>query len=175
MTKEEKIAVVKDLGESLAELPNIYVADMGGMSVSEVSDLRRLCFEGGVKVQVVKNTLLKKALEDAEGNYDEIYDALKQQSAVFFVGEDVNKPAKILKQFRGDKGEKPILKAAYVDEAVFLGDDQLAALASLKSKNELIGDIVLLLQSPAKNVLSALQSGGQTLAELIKTLQEKAG
>ncbi len=175
MTKEEKIAVVQDLSETLAETPNIYVADMGGMTVSEVSDLRRLCFEAGVKVQVVKNTLLKKALDDAEGSYDELYSALKQQSAVFFVGENVNQPAKIIKKYRGGKKETPVLKAAYVGEAVFLGDEQLEALVKLKSKNELIGDLIGLLQSPAKNVLGALQSGGQTLAGLIKTLQEREG
>lgn len=175
MTKEEKIEVVQDLSATLADFPNIYIADMGGMTVSEVSDLRRLCHEAGVKLQVVKNTLLKKALEDAAGNYDELYDTLKQQSSVFFVNEDVNVPAKILKKYRDKNKDKPILKAAYVGEAVFIGDDQLESLTKLKSKNELIGDIILLLQSPAKNVLGALQSGGQKLAGIIKTLQEREG
>ena len=174
MTKEEKIEVVKDLSETLVDFPNIYIADMGGMTVSEVSDLRRLCHEAGVKLQVVKNTLLKKALDEAAGNYEELYEALKQQSSVFFVNEDVNVPAKILKKYR-EKKERPILKAAYVGEAVFIGDDQLESLTKLKSKNELIGDIIMLLQSPAKNVLGALQSGGQKLAGIIKTLQEREG
>ena len=174
MTREEKHALVQELGETLADTPNIYIADSGGLTVAEISDLRRLCFEAGIKVQVVKNTLLKKALENAEGNYEEVYPSLKEQSTVFFVNENVNGPAKILKKFR-EKKEKPILKAAYVGEAVFIGDDQLKALTSLKSKNELIGDIVLLLQSPAKNVLGALQSGGSKLAGILKTLQEREG
>lgn len=174
MTREEKHAVVKDLGVTLSQNPNIYIADSGGLSVAEISDLRRMCFEAGIKVQVVKNTLLKKALDEAEGNYEGVYDSLKEQSTVFFVDENVNGPAKILKKFR-EKKEKPTLKAAYVGEAVFIGDDQLKALTSLKSKNELIGDIVLLLQSPAKNVISALKSGGSTIAGILKTLQEREG
>lgn len=174
MTREEKYAVVKDLGETLSQTPNIYIADSGGLTVAEISDLRRMCFEAGIKVQVVKNTLLKKALEEAEGDYEGVYDSLKEQSTVFFVDENVNGPAKILEKFR-EKKEKPTLKAAYVGEAVFIGDDQLKALTSLKSKNELIGDIVLLLQSPAKNVISALKSSGGTLAGILKTLQEREG
>lgn len=175
MTKEEKVALVEDLGKVLQDTPNIYVADVGGLNVADFGDIRRQCFENGIKVQVVKNTLLKKALEKAEGNYDELYGALKDQTTVFFVdGENVSGPAKVIKKFR-ESSEKPVLKAAYVDEAVFLGDDQLEALSKLKSKGELIGDIILLLQSPVKNVLGSLQSGGQTLAGLIKTLQEREG
>lgn len=174
MTREEKHAVVQGLEATLSETPNIYIADSGGLTVAEVSDLRRLCFEAGIKVQVVKNTLLKKALEKASGNYEDVYVALKEQTTVFFVNENVNGPAKILKKFR-EKNEKPILKAAYVGEAVFIGDDQIKTLSELKSKNELIGDIIMLLQSPAKNVLGALQSGGQTLAGIVKTLQEREG
>lgn len=174
MTREEKNAVVKDLGETLAQTPNIYIAEAGGMSVAQVSDLRRLCFESGIKVQVVKNTLLKKALDEAEGNYEGVYDSLKTQTTVFFTGEDVNGPAKILKKFR-EKNKKPILKAAYVGESIFIGDEQIETLTKLKSKNELIGEVITLLQSPAKNVIGALQSGGSKLAGIIKTLQEREG
>ena len=174
MTKEEKIAVVAGLGETLSETPNIYVVDGGGMNVEQVNNLRRLCFDAGVKMQVVKNTLLKKALENAEGNYDDLYPTLKQQSTVFFIGEDgPNEPAKIIKAFQKENPDMPRLKGAYVGEAVFIGEDQLDTLAKLKSKNELIGEIITLLQSPAKNVISALSSGGQTLAGIIKTLQER--
>jgi len=174
MTKEEKIAVVKDLGVTLSELPNIYVVDAGGLNVAQVSNLRRLCFEAGVKLQVVKNTLLKKALNDADGNYDELYGTLKNQTTVFFVGEEgPNSPAKVIKTFQKENPDVPVLKSAYVGEAIFIGADQLDTLANLKSKNELIGEIITLLQSPAKNVISALNSGGTTLAGLIKTLQER--
>lgn len=174
MTKEEKIAVVKDLSVTLKDLPNIYVVDAGGLNVAQVSKLRRLCFDAGVKLQVVKNTLLKKALVDADGNYDELYDTLKNQTTVFFVGEEgPNSPAKVIKAFQKGNPDTPVLKSAYVGEAVFIGSDQLEILAGLRSKNELIGEIITLLQSPAKNVISALSSGGATLAGLIKTLQER--
>lgn len=172
MTKEEKIAVVEQLGATLADTPNIYIADMGGLSVAEVQDLRQACFDAGIKLQVVKNTLLKKALEQAPGNYEGVFDSLKSQTSVFFVGENINAPAKIIKDFRKTK-KRPVLKAAFIDEAVFIGDESLEALTKLKSKNELIGDIIGLLQSPAKNVVSALKSGGSTLAGIIKTLQER--
>lgn len=174
MTREEKVQVVKELDVTLSEAPNIYVVDGGGMNVEQVSNLRRLCFEAGVSLRVVKNTLLKKALDNAKGNYDELYGTLKQQSAVFFVGEEgPNAPAKIIKAFQKDNPDMPRFKSAYIGEAVFIGEDQLEVLSKLKSKNELIGEIIGLLQSPAKNVISSLQSGGQTLAGLIKTLQER--
>ncbi len=174
MTREEKIAVVQELDATLSEAPNIYITDGGGMSVEQVSNLRRLCFDAGVKLRVVKNTLLKRALDNAEGDYEELYGTLKQQSAVFFVGEDgPNSPAKIIKTFQKANPNVPKLKSAYVGAAVFIGADQLDVLAKLKSKNELIGEVIGLLQSPAKNVLGALQSGGQTLAGIVKTLQER--
>ena len=174
MTRDEKIAVVKELDVTLSESPNIYIVDGGGLNVEQVSDLRRLCFEAGVKLRVVKNTLLKRALDNAEGDYEELYGTLKQQSAVFFVGEDgPNAPAKIIKTFQKTNPDVPRLKSAYIGAAVFIGEDQLDTLAKLKSKNELIGEIIGLLQSPAKNVIGSLQSGGQTLAGIIKTLQER--
>lgn len=172
MTKEEKQQVVAELSERLKETPNIYVANTDGLTVAEVNKLRKLCFDAGVTMQVVKNTLLKKALEDADGNYEELYPALKQQSSVFFVGENLNVPAKIIKKFR-EGSELPVLKGAFVGEAVYLGDDSLKTLESIKSKDELVGEIITLLQSPAKNVISALKSGGSTIAGIIKTLSEK--
>lgn len=172
MTKQEKIALVEQLGVTLSETPNIYIADMGGLNVAEVQDLRQACFDAGIKLQVVKNTLLKKALENAEGNYEGVFESLVSQTSVFFVGDAINAPAKVIKDFRKTK-EKPLLKAAYIDEAVFIGDQSLEELTKLKSKNELIGDIISLLQSPAKNVVGALQSGGNKLAGIIKTLQER--
>lgn len=173
MTKEEKFQLVEALGEKLKEKSNIYVADTGGLTVEKVNNLRKLCFEAGIEMQVVKNTLLIKALEAAEGNYEELYSALKLQSAVFFVGEDVNTPGKVIKKFRKEGNEKPILKGAYVDEAIFIGDEQLDTLANLKSKKELIAEIVALLESPIKKVMGQLNSGGNTITGLLKALEER--
>lgn len=174
MTKEQKIELVKELVERFKTYPNFYIANTGGMTVAEVSTLREACFKSNVKMQVIKNALIKKALEQLDNDYEGIYPALKETSAVFFIDEEnPSVPAKVLKEYRGKKKEVPVLKGAVIETAVFLGDDQLAVLADMKSKGELIGEIVGLLQSPAKNVLGALQSGGQTLAGLIKTLQER--
>jgi len=172
MTKEEKIILVQELTGQLAETPNVYIANANGLSVGEVNQLRALCFKAGIKMQVVKNKLLIKAFEASAGNYEELYPVLKEPSSVFFTREDINGPAKIIEKFRKAK-TKPVLKGAWIDEAVFVGDDSLKVLASLKSKNELLGELIGLLQSPAKNVLSALQSGGNTLAGIIKTLQDR--
>lgn len=172
MTKDEKIVLVQELTGQLQETPNVYIADGGGLSVDQVNKLRQLCYDAGVKMQVVKNTLLQKAFEASEADYQELYPVLKKQSSVFFTGEDINAPAKVIEKFRKES-KLPILKGAWVDSAVFIGDESLKALASLKSKNELIGELIGLLQSPAKNVVSALQSGGNKLAGIIKTLQER--
>lgn len=174
MTKEEKYAQVQALGEKLKEKPNLYIADAGGLTVSQVNDLRRLCHEAGVEMKVVKNTLIKKAMDAAEGNYEGLYEVLKLQSSVFFVsGEELNAPAKVIKKFR-QKSEMPILKGAYIEEAIFIGDNTLESLASLKSKNELIGEIITLLQSPAKNVISALQgSSGGKIHGLLEAIGNK--
>lgn len=175
MTKDDKIELVKGVGEKLKDKPNIYVADSGGLTVAQVGKLRRLCFDAGIDMQVIKNSLLKKALDASESNYEGLYDALKLQSAVFFVSEDINGPAKIIKKFRKDLGNKELmpLKGAVVDEAVFLGEGQLDALESLKSKDELIADIVALLQSPMMKVLGQLNSGANTITGVLKTLESK--
>jgi len=175
MTKEEKVIFVQELTERLKSNPNIYVTDAGGLTVAQVSKLRGLCYDAGVSMRIVKNTLLRKAMEASEGNYEGIFDTLKQQSSVFFInGENVNAPGKILKEFR-KTNTKPVLKSAWIDEAIFIGDDSLDALASLKSKNELIGEIVGLLQSPIQKVIGQIKSGGNTLAGLVKTLSEREG
>jgi large subunit ribosomal protein L10 len=175
MTRAEKIELVKEVGEKLKDKPNIYVADTGGLTVEQVGNLRRMCFDAGIEMQVIKNTLLKKALDSSETEYDQLYEALKQQSAVFFVSEDINGPAKLIKNFRKNIGNKELvpLKGAFVDEAVVLGNDQLEALVNLKSKNELIADIVALLQSPMMNLLGQLNSGSNTISGVLKTLEEK--
>lgn len=174
MTKEQKIQLVQELTETFKTYPNFYIADTGGMSVADVNDLRRKCHENSVKMQVVKNTLIQKALMNLDDSLEEAHPALKQTSALFFVdAENPSVPAKVIKDFRGDK-EIPRLKAAIVDQAVFMGDNQLEALTKLKSKAELIGDVIGLLQSPAKNLISALQSGGQTISGLLKALEERA-
>jgi large subunit ribosomal protein L10 len=133
--------------------------------------LRRACFKAGIELTVVKNTLLAKAMEASDKNFGDLTDVLKGNTAMMF-SEVGNAPAKVIKDFR-KKSDRPILKGAYIEEAIYLGDDQVEALVNIKSKEELIGEIITLLQSPAKNVVSALQSGGGTLAGIIKTLSEK--
>lgn len=174
MTKEEKIQVVGALTQQLEENKNIYLADLEGMNAESTSALRRLCFSKGVKISVVKNTLLKKAMESSSKEFDEMYGTLKGSTSMM-LSETANAPAKAIKEFlkKNKKSEKPVFKAAYVEESVYVGLDQLDTLESLKSKEELIGDIIGLLQSPAKNVVSALQSGGNTLSGLVKTLSER--
>ncbi|MBN1596902.1 MAG: 50S ribosomal protein L10 [Bacteroidales bacterium] len=171
MTRDEKQKVVESLAQTISESKHFYLTDISELNAEDTSFLRRKCFEKDIKLVVVKNTLLKKALEKCEGQYDELYDVIKNSTSVMFT-ETGNAPAKLIKEFR-KKLDKPLLKAAYVEESIYIGDDQLEMLSSIKSKEELIGDIITLLQSPAKNVLSALQSGGVTLAGIIKTLSEK--
>lgn len=177
MKKEDKFKVVEELTERFKTYPNFYITDTGGMTVAQLNNLRRQCFASDIKVQMVKNTLIRKALEQLDGDYSGVYDALKQTSSVMFAStENPSVPAKVLKQYRKEtKTDKPILKAACIDTAVFMGDAQLEALASLKSKEELIGDVIALLQSPAKNVIGALQSGGHKLSGILKTLSEREG
>ena len=173
MNREEKQEVVLALQEKMQEYGNFYIADTSGLSVEKINSIRRKCFESGIEMKVAKNTLIKKPIEGFEGDSSDIFTALKGQSALLFskVG---NGPAKLIKSLRKGKGEdKPQLKAAYVDTAIFVGDNQLDALVSLKSREELIGEIIGLLQSPAKNVVSALQSGGGKIAGIVKTLQER--
>lgn len=173
MTKQEKAQVIEELHEVLKDTNVLYIADTDGLNAQQTSDLRRACFRNEISIKVVKNTLLKKAMERVEDkDFSEIYDSLKGNSTIF-ISETANAPAKLIQTFR-KKTDKPMLKAAWVDSAVFVGDGQLESLANLKSREELIGDIVGLLQSPMKNVVSALKSSGNTIAGLVKTLSEKA-
>ena len=152
---------------------HFYLTDIGGLDAARTSDLRRLCFNREVKLVVVKNTLLRKALEAKSADFAPLFDSLKGETALM-LSNTGNAPAKLIKEFIGkDKEAKPHLKAAYVEETIFVGANQLETLSQLKSKNELIGDLVALLQSPAKNVVSALQSGGNTLHGVLKTLGER--
>ena len=171
MNKQEKNQLIETLDGMLNENNNFYLADISGLSAEENSALRRLCFKRNVSLQVVKNTLLKKAFEKNTADFSELYDVLVGNTSIM-QAEASNSPAKVIKEFR-KANEKPILKAAYLEESLYIGDQNLAALADLKSKNELIGDIVTLLQSPAKNVISALQSGGTKLSGIVKVLQQK--
>lgn len=171
MTKEEKNREIERIASLIESTNTIYLADINGLNAQDTSDLRRLCFQRNVNLSVVKNTLLKKAMERSERNFDELYEVLKGNTSVM-ISDTGNVPAKLIKEFR-KKSDKPILKGAFIDESVYVGDDQLDALSSIKSKEELIGDVITLLQSPAKNVISALQSGGSTIAGLVKTLEER--
>ena len=171
MTKQEKHEIVKNLLAKLNENNIFYLADISELDAETSTKLRRMAFKRDVSLNVVKNTLLRKALEAAECSYEEFYDVLKGNTSILF-SEVGNAPAKLIQEFR-KKNKKPILKGAYIEEAIFIGDDKIDTLAQIKSKEELVGDIITLLQSPAKNVLSALQSGGSTIAGLVQTLSEK--
>jgi large subunit ribosomal protein L10 len=174
MRKEEKHEVVSALTERMKEYGNFYITDTSSLSVAKINNIRRKCFENEIGMQVVKNTLIRKALEQLDGDVTPLFEVLKGSSSIMF-STNANAPAKLIKELRKGKNEKPVLKAAYVDSAVFIGDNQLDALVNLKSREQLIGDIIGLLQSPAKNVISALQSGGNKLAGIVKTLQEREG
>jgi len=173
MTREEKSKVIEDLTAQLGDNTNIYLADISGLDAGTTSNLRRACFKAGVKLAVVKNTLLSKAMDASDKDFAELPEVLKGNTAIM-LSETGNAPAKVIKEFR-KKSEKPLLKGAFIEEAIYVGDDQLESLVNIKSREELIGDIVGLLQSPAKNVISALKSGGSTIAGIIKTLSEKEG
>ena len=171
MTREEKSQVIEVLTAQLTEGNIIYLADISGLNALDTSNLRRACFKANVKLAVVKNSLLEKAMEKSDKDFGELPETLKGNTSLM-IAEIGNAPAKVIKEFR-KKSDKPVLKGAYVEEAIYVGDDQLDALVNIKSKEELIGDIIGLLQSPAKNVISALQSGGNTLTGILKTLSEK--
>ncbi len=173
MTREEKSQVIQDLTAQLAENSVVYLADISGLDAGTTTNLRRACFKAGVKLSVVKNTLLEKAMESSDKDFGDLASVLKGNTSLMF-SETGNAPAKVIKEFR-KKAEKPILKGAFIEEAIFVGDDQLDTLVEIKSKEELIGEIVGLLQSPAKNVISALKSGGGTIAGIVKTLSEREG
>ena len=170
MKKEVKDTIIVELGEKLKEFPHFYLVDVNGLDAKQTSDLRRKCFKNEVKMIVVKNKLLHKAFEASEIDFEPIYGALKGSTAVLFT-QTANVPAKMLKEYK--KQGIPALKAAYAEEGIYVGADKLEELSSIKSKNEVIADIVALLQSPAKNVISALQSGGQTIHGVLKTLGER--
>lgn len=176
MTREEKAVIIEELSAKFANTNFFYITDAGGLSVAEVNSFRRLCFEKGVEYRVVKNTLIAKALEKLDTDYSSWNGSvLKGFSGIMFSTESSNLPAKLIKEFRkkGKNTTKPVLKGASIDSDLFAGDDSLDMLVALKSKNELIGDIIGLLQSPAKNVVSALQSSGGKLAGIVKTLSER--
>lgn len=170
MRKEDKGVIIGQLAETVKQYGHFYLVDVTAMNAAKTSELRRKCFKAGIKQVVVKNTLLHKALMSIEDvDFSPLYDSLKGTTAVMFC-ETANAPAKLLKEY---KDEVPTLKAAYAEESFYVGADQLDALCNIKSKNEVIADVIALLQSPAKNVVSALQSGGQTIHGVLKTLGER--
>ena len=172
MNKEEKNKIIRDIEDMLNENSNFYLADISGLNAEQNSALRRLCYKREVSLKVVKNTLLKKAFDNNNIDFSELNEVLVGNTSLM-QAEVANTAAKVIKEFQ-KKNDKPILKAAHVEEALYIGDENLSSLASLpKSKEELLGDIITLLQSPAKNVISALNSGGSKLAGIIKTLEEK--
>lgn len=175
MTREEKAAIISELSGKLQDNNTYYFTDPTGLTVAQVSDFRRLCYQEGLDYKVYKNTLIVKALDALEGDFTTLYNtALKGSTGILFSNQSASLPAKTLKNFRKKSSlSRPILKGAYIDKDIFLGDDQLESLAQLKSKEELIGDIIGLLQSPAKNVISALQSGKNKLAGIVKTLSDR--
>lgn len=172
MNIEEKKAIVATIVEKLQNNAHFYVTDSGDLDAATTSKLRRQCFDKNIELLVVKNTLLRKALEQVEGNFEEIYPTLKGFTAVMFTNT-ANKPAKLIKEIRNTGKNKPLIKSAYVQECIYVGDNQLDNLVAVKSKNELIGEILGALQAPMQNVIGALSSGGQTIAGLVKTLSEK--
>lgn len=174
MTREEKAQVIASLTEKFQANQHFYITDTSGLTVAEINKFREMCFKSGIEYRVAKNTLIKKALDGLEGDYSELYETLKGVSGVMFSEENGSAPAKLIEKYKKeDKKDRPKFKAASIDTDIFIGEDQLKALAGLKSKQELIGDIIALLQSPAKNVISALQSGEHKLAGIVKTLSER--
>ena len=171
MTREEKSQVIETLTAELSEASTLYLTDIAGLDAATTVALRRACFKAGIRLSVVKNTLLEKAMEASDKEFGDLKEVLKGNTSLMF-SEVGNAPAKVIKDFR-KKSDKPILKGAYIEESVYIGDDQVDALVSIKSKEELIGDIITLLQSPAKNVVSGLQSGGGKLAGILQTLSER--
>jgi len=173
MTREDKGKLIEALAEKFSENQHFYITDAAGFTVAQVNAFRRICFKAGVEYGVYKNTLIRKALERNGKANDQLVSALKGFSGVIFSKESGNTPARAIKEFRKKQDGKPRLKAASIDSEVFLGDENLNMLSELKSKNELIGDVIAILQSPAKNVLSALLSGKSTVAGLVKALEER--
>ena len=171
MKKEEKKQIIDSMVEKLKEANIFYLTDISDLNVKTSGNLRQLCFKRNVELQMIKNTLLKKAMEKSGKNLEPFYSILTGSTSIMFSDVPTD-PAKLIKEFR-KRSPKPILKGAWVEETAYLGDDQLNALVNFKSKNELIADLIALLQSPAKNVISALQSGGTNLSGIIRTLSER--
>jgi len=171
MRREEKNAIIDSLAERLKEYNHFYLTDTAQLNAAVTSNLRRMCFKNDIKLIVVKNTLLKRAFEQSGLNFEELYPVLKGTTSIMFANTG-NGPAKLIKEFRKTH-DKPVLKGAYVQESIYLGDNMLEALVSIKTRQELIGDVILLLQSPAKNVISALQSGGNKIHGVLETLSKK--
>jgi large subunit ribosomal protein L10 len=171
MTREQKATVIQDLTATLGENSTIYLADISGLNATQTSNLRRACFKANVSIAVVKNTLLAKAMEASDKDFGEVPSLLKGNTTIL-MSETANAPAKVIKTFRV-KAAKPLLKGAYIGEAIYVGDHMMDVLSEIKSREEMIGEIVGLLQSPAKNVISALKSGGGKLAGILKTLSER--
>lgn len=174
MKKEDKGLVTARIAEALKAYPHFYLVDMSSLDAEKTMDLRKRCYSGGVKLMVVKNTLLRRALSDSDTDFSELYKTLKGNTALM-LSENANAPAKIIKDFLKENKDlgKPALKAAYVQEGLYVGAEHLDALVAIKSREELIGEVVTLLQSPIKNVLSSLQSAGQTIHGVLKTLEER--
>ena len=171
MRREEKEVIIDNLAQRLDETKHFYLTDISSLNAEETSKLRRKCFEKEISLLVVKNTLLRQALEKSEGDFNDLYDVLKDSTSIMFC-ETGNIPAKLIKEFRKTM-EKPLLKAAFVEESIYIGDDQLEALSNIKSKDELLGDLLMLLQSPATNLVSALASSSSKMAGALLTLSEK--
>ena len=171
MRKEEKALAIDSLVEQINSSAHLYLTDISGLNAEDSSDLRRMCYGKDVKLLVVKNTLLKLAMDKADNDYEGLYETLVGNSAIMF-SEVGNAPAKVIEEFRKNN-EKPLLKGAFVEESIYIGDNQVNTLSTIKSKEELIGDVILLLQSPMKNVMSSLNSGNNLLSGLVKTLSER--
>ena len=171
MTKEQKVQEIQDLTERLSSVKNLYLTDIAGLNAVQTTALRRACFNSNIKLSVVKNTLLAKAMEASDKDFGNLKEVLKGNTSLMF-SEVGNTPAKLIKNFR-KKSEIPLLKGAYIEEAIYIGDDQIDVLESIKSKEELIGEVITLLQSPVKNVISALQSGRSNISGILKTLSER--
>ena len=171
MKKEQKAQEIRNLTEELSSVKNLYLTDIAGLDSVQTTALRRACFKANIKLSVVKNTLLAKAMEASDKDFGNLHEILKGNTSLMF-SEFGNTPAKLIKDFR-KKSERPILKGAYIEEAIYIGDDQIDALESIKSKEELIGEVITILQSPAKNIISALQSGGSNISGILKTLSER--
>lgn len=171
MTREEKNKEIDSITEVLQNSDTVYLTDIAGLNAEQTTALRRLCFKSGIKMNVVKNTLLKKAMERSDKDFEELFETLKGNTSIM-ISDTANAPARLIKDFR-KKQEKPLLKGAYVQESIYLGDENVDTLANLKSKEELIADVIALLQSPAKNVVSALESGKNNITGLLKALEER--